>query len=80
MSNAARNQKTYRDRLRAEVFVLRAAVARDTIIDLIHAAGVVMKDYAAALPPRRAETVLSPYQSRPGQHRDDLLAADKVAR
>jgi hypothetical protein len=81
MSNAARNQKTYRDRLRAEVFVLRAAVARDTIIDLIHAAGVVMKDYAAALAPRSAEIRAQSLSiSRTEQHRDDLLAADKVAR
>ena len=77
-SRQARNQKAYRDRLRAEFFVLRAAVQHDVIIDLIHAAGVVI-----TLPPSRRDvqkSVLSPYQSRTEQHRDDLLAADKVAR
>jgi hypothetical protein len=78
MSNAAKNQKTYCDRVRDEVIVLKCPVRRDVIIDLIHAAGVVI-----TLPPSRRDvqkSVLSPYQSRTEQHRDDLLAADKVAR
>jgi hypothetical protein len=44
MTAAARNQKTYRDRLRSEVIVARLPVARDVLLDLIHAAGIVVPD------------------------------------
>jgi hypothetical protein len=46
VTRAARNQKRYQDRLNAEIIVVRLPIVRDELLDLVHAAGIVVPDPA----------------------------------